>query len=159
MKHVFWLIPGILAGRSGPDREPWDLRELRDAGFGSILSVNDGLLCHQDDMVRAGIDYRCIPLSPNAPPQPGDLEHCQQALPRAFDFVTGMRDLGHTTLVHCSSGKDRTGLFMAYYLLRIQGLSPELAMAQVRAVRPIAFSAFGWEEFAREVLCAVAQAA
>ena len=152
MRHVFWLVPGILAGRPGPDREPWDLAELREAGIGAVLSVNDGVLCREEDFSRNDMQYRCLPLSPNAPPQPGDLEHCRQVLPRAFDFVAKMTGSGRTTLVHCSSGKDRTGLFMAYYLVRTRGLSPEAAVDEVRRVRPIAFTAYGWEQFAQEVI-------
>lgn len=153
MRHVFWLAPGILAGRPGPDREPWDLAELSCSGFGAVLSVNDGVLCNPGDFARSGIEYRCLPLSPNAPPQPGDIEHCRRVLPGAFDFVTQMAKSGKATLVHCSSGKDRTGLFMAYYLVQSGGISAEDAMQAVKRVRPIAFSALGWEQFAREVLC------
>ena len=49
MKKVFWLIPGQLAGRPGPDLEPWDLAELRTAGIGAVLSVNDGSLCYPEE--------------------------------------------------------------------------------------------------------------
>ena len=152
MRHVFWLKPGILAGRPGPDREAWDLAELRQSGFGAVLSVNDGLLCHPEDFALSGIEYQCLPLSPNAPPQPGDAELCRQNLPEAFDFVARMAESGKATLVHCSSGKDRTGLFMAYYLVRTRKISPTDAVKEVKRVRPIAFSALGWEQFAQEVL-------
>lgn len=152
MRHIFWLVSGVLAGRPGPDREPWDLEELGLCGIGAVLSVNDGLLCHPEDFARAGMDYRCLPLSPNAPPRPGDLEHCRQTLPEAFEFVTRMHGEGRATLVHCTSGKDRTGLFMAYYLTRARGMSAQDSVAAVRQVRPIAFSALGWEQFALEVL-------
>ena len=152
MKHVFWLIPGVLAGRPGPDNEPWDLVELRDAGIAAVMSVNDGQLCHADDFAKHGLAYGCVPLSPNAPPRPGDLERCRQALPDAFAFVSRIAGSGGATLVHCFSGKDRTGLFMAYYLVRSRGLSPESAIEAVRQVRPIAFTAPGWEDFARDVL-------
>ena len=154
MKHVFWLIPGRLAGRPGPDREAWDPAELRRAGIGAVLSVNDGLLCHAGDFARCGIAYRCIPLSPNAPPRAGDLEHCRQALPAAYAFVDRMLGAAVPTLVHCSSGKDRTGLFMAYHLARSQGMSPQASVTAVKEERPIAFSAPGWDEFALQVLAA-----
>lgn len=152
MKHIFWLVPGVLAGRPGPDRENWDLAELRRAGIAAVLSVNDGLLCHPEDFARQGLRYGCIPLSPNAPPQLGDLEHCRRALPEAYTFVTDAAGSGGATLVHCSSGKDRTGLFMAYYLVRTQGASPAEAVRAVKRVRTIAFSAPGWDQFALDVL-------
>jgi hypothetical protein len=143
MQHLFWLIPKVLAGRSGPTKDPWNLQHLRHAGIGAVLSVNDGALCHPEELENAGLLYRCLPLSPNAPPRPGDLEHCVAVLPEAYEFVLGNEQLGIATLVHCHSGKDRTGLLMAYYLCRRYG---------VRAVRPIAFTAAGWEEFALQVL-------
>jgi len=72
MDKLFWVIPGKLAGRPGPDREPWNLAALHAGGIGAILSVNDGLSCQPQDFATAGIAYACMPLSSNAPPKPGD---------------------------------------------------------------------------------------
>lgn len=152
MEHLFWLIPGRLAGRPGPDERPWQPSRLRDAGIGAVLSVNDGVLCHPRDFTSLGMDYACIPFSRNAPPLPGDLEICLDALPRAYDFVAATLERGSATLVHCTSGKDRTGLFLCYFLMRHRGLRHPEAIRQVRRVRPIALSAMGYEEFAVEVL-------
>jgi protein-tyrosine phosphatase len=152
MENVFWVIDGKLAGRPGPDRIPWNLAAMRDAGIGAILSVNDGLLCHPEDFAACGIVYACIPLSENAPPQPGDDEICLRALPLAYAFLQQQMRDGRATVVHCSSGKDRTGLLLAYYLVREEGLSVAAAMEELRRVRPIALTALGWYEFAIDVL-------
>lgn len=152
MDQLFWVIPSVLAGRAGPDRAPWRLERLREAGIGAVLSVNDGLLCHPEDFRAQQIAYTCVPLSPNAPPRPGDEETCRKALPLAYAFVQEQAQSGRATMVHCSSGKDRTGLFLAYYLVRRQALSVEAAIGEIRRVRPIAFSAPGWDAFAVEVL-------
>lgn len=152
MQSLFWLVPDRLAGRPGPDRAPWNLVSLRDAGIGAVLSVNDGILCHRDDFRACGIAYACIPLSDNAPPQPGDDEVCLRALPAAYDFVQEQLTGGRVTIVHCSSGKDRTGLFLAYYLVRNAGLAAEEAIERVRRVRPIALTGPGWRELAFDVL-------
>ena len=152
MQNVFWLLPHRLGGRPGPDRARWNLSALRDAGVGAIVSVNDGVLCHPDEVRAFGIAYTCIPLSDNAPPQPGDDGVCLRALPRAYDFVQRQLKDSRVTIVHCSSGKDRTGLFLAYYLVREAGLSAEEAIERVRGIRPIALSAMGWDEFALDVL-------
>jgi protein-tyrosine phosphatase len=152
MQHLFWLIPNVLAGRSGPTKDPWNLQHLRHAGIGAVLSVDDGALCHAEDFEKAGLLYRCLTLSSNAPPQAGDLEHCAAVLPDAYAFVLANEQLGIATLVHCHSGKDRTALFMAYYLCRRCGLPAGTAVGRVKAVRPIAFTAIGWEEFALQVL-------
>jgi protein-tyrosine phosphatase len=152
MKEVFWLLPDRLGGRPGPDRVPWKLPALRDAGVGAVLSVNDGLLCHPRDFAACSIAYKCVPLADNAPPQPGDEELCLRALPVAFEFVAAQLEEGRTTVVHCASGKDRTGLFLAYFAMRVEALSVDAAIERVRTVRPIAFSAIGWSEFAVDVL-------
>ena len=152
MNHVFWLVPGVLAGRSGPNRDPWDAQDLRAGGIGAILSVNDGGACHPEDFAALGMSYRCIPLSRNEPPRDGDLEHCLAALPVAYDYVRGELDEQRAVLVHCRSGKDRTGLFMCYFLIRESGMSIDDAIAEVRRVRPIALSAEGWEDLAVAVL-------
>lgn len=125
---------------------------MRDAGIGAVLSVNDGLLCHPDDFRAHGISYACIPLSDNAPPQPGDDEACLRALPLAGAFVQKQLASDRITVVHCSSGKDRTGLLLAYHLMREAGLPPAAAIEEVRRVRPIALTAPGWHDFAFDVL-------
>lgn len=154
MQQLFWLVPDLIAGRTGPDRSPWNLRELRASGFEAVLSVNDGRLCHPEDFHQLGMDYACIPLSSNAPPRPGDLEHCLRVLPQAYAFLAKHLDRKRKVLVHCSSGKDRTGLILGYLLMRRFGHSADEAIAFVLGCRPIAYSAEGWREFALAVLSA-----
>jgi protein-tyrosine phosphatase len=152
MDKIFWVLPNKLAGRPGPDQEPWNLSALHDGGIGAILSVNDGLLCRPDDFGALGIAYACVPLSDNAPPRPGDDQICLQALPHAYAFAQAQMAQGHRVVVHCSAGKDRTGLFLCYYLMRHASLTPTEAIQAVRRVRPIALSAEGWDDLAKEVL-------
>jgi protein-tyrosine phosphatase len=117
-----------------------------------VLSVNDGELVRADELAAVGIDYCCEPLSDAAPPGPGDLEVCVDALPRALSFALRSIDNHRKVLVHCTSGKDRTGLFLAYFLCATEALSPGDAIREVRRARPIALSADGWEQFAYQVL-------
>jgi hypothetical protein len=152
MRNVFWLRQGVLAGRSGPNRDAWSPKELADGGIGAVLSVNDGELVHSGDLGALGINYSCISLSDAAPPQPGDLQACVDALPKALTFVLSSIESGRSVLVHCSSGKDRTGMFLTYYLCATEGLAPARAIEEVRRVRPVALSAEGWESFTLDVL-------
>jgi protein-tyrosine phosphatase len=152
MQHVFWLLPGRLAGRPGPNREPWDLGALRAMGIGAVLSVNDGEGCERAELATLGLAYLCVPLPPNEPPGAGDEEVCRAALPAAYEFVSAEHARRRAVLVHCSAGKDRTGLFMSYFLIREYGLDVDAAIMRVRAVRPQAMSALGWETLARRVL-------
>ena len=152
MQHVFWLREGQLAGRTGPNKDPWYPERLAAQGIAAVLSVNDGESVYAEDLQSCGIDYQQVSLSPNAPPRPGDHETCINALPHAYDFVMRTISTGRPALVHCTSGKDRTGMFMAYYLCRREGLAPKLAISEVKQVRPIALSAEGWEPFTLDVL-------
>lgn len=152
MKHIFWLIQDQLCGRSGPNHEPWDASELRSAGVGAVLSVNGGDSVYADDFSVAGISHRCIPLAANAPPRDGDLELCLARLPLAYEYALNEIESANSVLVHCRQGKDRTGLFMAYFLRRQLGMSSKDAIDRVKIVRPIAFTAEGWEQFAIDVL-------
>jgi protein-tyrosine phosphatase len=150
--YLFWLVPGRLAGRPGPDLAPWDLAALRAGGIGAVLSVNEGTFCEPADFAVHDLVYARISLSENAPPRLGDDARCLAALPRAHQFVREQHGAGRAVMVHCTAGKDRTGLFLAYFLVREQGLTPDAAIDEVRRVRPIALTAPGWDDFARELL-------
>ena len=152
MQHIFWLIENELCGRPGPNHQPWQAAELRQAGIGALLSVNHAESVYADEFEAVGIEHRCIPLASNAPPREGDLELCLQRLPEAYDWVRGHVDRGRVVLVHCRHGKDRTGLFMAYYLKTRSKLSTEAAIAEIMRVRPIALTAMDWDRFAVDVL-------
>lgn len=152
MQHVFWLRPGLLAGRCGPDLNPWIPAQFAAAGITRVLSVNDGRLVHADDLEAAGMEYACMPLSPNAPPREGDFEYCIEVLPRMLQFLDDAIAAGGKPMIHCTSGKDRTGMLMCYYLCCRESCSPEEAVREVRRVRPIALSAPDYEPFTLQVL-------
>lgn len=152
MDKLFWVIPGHLAGRPGPDDEPWNLTSLRQAGIRAVLSVNDGRLCDPQEFAASAMAYACYPLSDWVPPQPGDAEHCLAVLPRGYDFVQAHLAQQQPVLVHCSGGNDRTGLFLSYFLVRSAGLSARQAIQQVQSVRSTALSAEGWAGFAQQLL-------
>lgn len=151
MKNVFYLRFQVV-GRSGPNQDPWDAFELSMGGIDAILSVNGGILVHPDDLASVDIDYACMPLSENAPPRQGDMEHCIETLPRAVAYLKSNIAAGKTTLIHCTSGKDRTGLLMAYYLCQCEDMNPQEAIEEVKRVRSIALTAPGWDDFALQVL-------
>jgi protein-tyrosine phosphatase len=152
MRNVFWLRPGVIGGRSGPNHDSWDPQDLAAGGIGAVLSVNDAELVRPDELAAAGIEYCHVPLSDAAPPRPGDLEICVDALPRALAFAASSIERRRGVLVHCRSGKDRTGLFLAYYLCVTEGLTASEAIRELKRVRPIALSAEGWGSFAYQVL-------
>ena len=152
MQHIFWLVENEVCGRPGPNFEPWKAQELAQAGVGAVLSVNSAESVYPDELAEHNIAHLCVPLAAHAPPEPDELALCQQRLPVAYEFACGHVDANKPVLVHCRHGKDRTGLFMAYYLMKRHNMSVEAAISQVKAVRPIAMTATGWDTFVPEVL-------
>lgn len=154
MDEVFWLREGQVAGRSGPDKHPWCIEDLTRSGFRSVLSVNDGEAVHVTRLQASGMVYGHIPLSCDAPPRAGDLAFNLQQLPKIIQFIDQNLHQG-PVLIHCRSGKDRTGLAMAAWLVVREKLSAEEAIKEVIKVRPIALTAPGWLEFAKTTLDAL----
>lgn len=151
MEHVFWLRKGQIAGRSGPNSIMWDLDELKASGIAAILSVNNGEAVHESLLSQLNIAYSNVPMSSNAPVKDGDKELCLKNIPKAMSFIRDNLATG-PVLIHCRSGKDRTGMVMAAYLITFESYNPREAMDKVISVRPIAFSADGWMEFGLGVL-------
>ena len=154
MQHVFKLREQVF-GRPGPVYYPWNPDELAAGGIGAILTVNQGQSVYVDELTAAGIEHGLFPMEDNAPPRPGDFEHCLATLPQALDFIDRMHVLNKAVMIHCTAGKDRTGLTMAFYLCRHEGFNAEDAIAEVRRVRPEGLSAPEYEPFAIEVLNAL----
>ncbi|ADN77260.1 dual specificity protein phosphatase [Ferrimonas balearica DSM 9799] len=152
MEHLFWLEPGRIAGRSGPNKDPWTTDELQQAGIRTVLSLNDADGVDASELAEAGICHHHVALPGEIPPRQHDLDTCLLRLPQALARLNASLSQGERVLIHCRSGKDRTGMLMAYLLMVRQGLAPRDAMAKVRQVRPIAFSADGWEALTLSVL-------
>ncbi|WP_330959454.1 protein-tyrosine phosphatase family protein [Photobacterium sp. 53610] len=150
MEDIFFIDESV-AGRCGPDKIMWNLDELKRNNIRAILSVNDGEMVHTSRLSELGICYGHIPLSSHAPVQAGDLELCLGALPRIIDFINQNQGDG-VVLVHCKSGKDRTGLALAAYLMQSKGFEVQEAIFAIKSVRNIAFTAPGWDEFSVTVL-------
>ncbi|MEM7254525.1 MAG: dual specificity protein phosphatase family protein [Pseudomonadota bacterium] len=151
MQHVFWVYPGQLAGRPGPGVAPWDLRAVRDNGIDLVLSLASDLFPHSDAL-QANLRRVCIPFPDVVPPDPLCVSLCRSSLAMAFTVATQAMSAGDTVLVHCAGGYDRTGLLLARCIVDREGLSGEAAIGRVRAIRPYALSAEGWEKMAITLL-------
>jgi protein-tyrosine phosphatase len=145
MKHVFWLLTDQLAGRAGPTREPWNVGDFSAAGFDSILSLDEQEI-DPAAMSAAGLSHKLIRFPNYYPPDAPLVKEFRDKLLIAHQFVCQQMTNGNRLLIHCVAGCDRTGIVMAYYLCATLGLSPEEGIARVRAVRPNAILAPGWEE-------------
>jgi protein tyrosine phosphatase (PTP) superfamily phosphohydrolase (DUF442 family) len=142
----YWLIPHLLAGRAGPAIAPWDLTELWESGFRTIVS----LVPVDGERIRAaGFRHLLVPLNGGLvflPPMRRRL--IRQIIP-IVDFVAEELAAGRPTLVHCRKGNDRTGAVLAGYLIRHQGVDPDEAIRQLLARRPTALRSLGFKKLVR----------
>jgi len=151
MKHIFWLVDGQIAGRRGPNKDAWDLAELKQAGFGAIASLNNAEGCDVDAMAELGLHHKVFNLPNNIPPKPQDLAICVEILPQILAFIRECENDKLPILLHCRSGTNRTEVVMAYYLM-VNGAAPVHAVSQVRHASGLAFDADGWDQFVYDVL-------
>ena len=147
MRHLFWLLDGLLAGRPGPVEAPWDLAELQAGGVRVIVSLNKQ--ADPAEVAAAGLRHHLLPLPPILPLSNSLQDMLLEGLEEVLAALHAEVSAGQPTLVHCHSGKDRTGLALTAYLVRYCGLEIDEAIDRVRAVRPIAMSAPGYEATAR----------
>jgi len=148
MEQVYWVIEGLLAGRRGPMLAPWDLAELWEGGLRVIVSLSEEV--DPDRITAAGLRLYRFSIPPvlifTNEQQQALLEGVEAALPVIQREVAA----GQPVLVHCHEGKDRTGAMLACYLMRYRDLTAGQAIERVRAQRPDAMSAPGYEEAVRE---------
>jgi atypical dual specificity phosphatase len=129
-----WVVPGVLAGCGLPGRGlaskvSGAYALARAQGVDLVVSLLEAppplpLL----QAARLGALHFPIPDHG----APDDLP----AFARFVDAVAVRIEAGETTLVHCYAGIGRTGLFLAAWLARHRGMSAELAISTLRAVRP-----------------------
>ena len=150
MENIFWLIDGRLGGRPGPSKEPWSPTELRTA-IDVVLNISEHP-SPAEVFDSLGIIHTWIPLPTAVPPDADAERTCVELLPRAEAYLSQQLCAGRRVLVHCVSGKDRTGMVLAYHLARTEGLTAREALGRVREVRPTALSADGWEAMAVRVI-------
>jgi protein-tyrosine phosphatase len=147
LEYTYWLIDHLLAGRVGPVERPWDIEKLREAGIKVIVSLNGE--ANAAEIAAAGMRHYVLPQTPALPLFRRDKDELLRGIEPVLDVIHREVSEGHPTLVHCHSGKDRTGVVLTAFLVRYEGLSIEDAIARVRAVKPNAMSAPGYEATAR----------
>ena len=144
MKHIYWIIDKILGGRPGPVREPWDPQALYAGGIRTVVSLAGEEPV--EDLSRYGLVHYQAAFPPVYLFSLGMRKaFIHQALP-VWNFIHARVEAKTPVLVHCHAGADRTGLILAGYLVLYHLMSPEEAIAQVRALNPCAMAAPGYLE-------------
>jgi protein-tyrosine phosphatase len=121
-ENLWWVIPGKLAGVRKP--MPEELTELQAAGIGAIVSVMDDP-SNLDLYQQADIPHLWLPTKGGTAPSREQLQKLQ-------DFVDIQNAQGNAVVVHCTSGRRRTGTMLASYLI-CTGLSYDDAMQTIES--------------------------
>ncbi len=150
MKHVYWVIDKLLAGRPGPVLAPWKPTELYAGGLRTVISLAQEEAT--EDLDRYGFTHYRASFPPVLLYSRGMRNaFIYQALP-VWDFIDQQLEAGNPVLVHCHHGQDRTGVVLAGYLIIYRNVSPQRALQQLRAAKPTAMSADGFAEVL-DLLC------
>lgn len=149
MRWVYWVLPGLLAGRPGPGDAPWDLRELWEAGFRTIVSLSSR--ADTAAVQAAGFRQYHVRLNGGLAFLPVLRRRLARQVLEVVDFVAAEVAAARPTLVHCRQGNDRTGAVLAGYLIRHQELAPEEAIRRLKALNPSALRSPGFRRLVKTI--------
>lgn len=121
-----WVVDGKLAGSGMPvtkDEFDWAVEQ----GIGAVLTVKEDPLPEQ--WVNGSVDYLHLEVVDFGAPEIEDIA-------RAIEFIELQNAKSKPVMVHCAAGKGRTGVILACYLVKNEGMSPQAAIERIRAMRP-----------------------
>ncbi|OLP16338.1 protein phosphatase [Leptolyngbya sp. 'hensonii'] len=107
-ENLWWVIPTQLAGVRKP--APEEIPDLQAAGIGAIVSVMDDP-SNLDLYEQAGMPHLWLPTKGGTAPSLEQVQALQT-------FVDDQHRLGYGVVVHCTSGRRRTGTMLAAYLIQ-----------------------------------------
>ena len=122
---LWWVVPDRLAGVRKPTED--ELPTLREMGIQAIVSVlsDDSNL---DFYAQAEMPFLWLPVIGGKSPSVEQLQQLKT-------FVDAQHKLGHAVVIHCSSGRRRTGTMLAALLI-LEGKSYDEATEIIAAANP-----------------------
>jgi atypical dual specificity phosphatase len=118
-----WVVEGKLAGSGMPVTKA-EFDWAKSQGISAIVTVREGPL--PEEWVNGSLGYLHLQVDDFAAPEIEDIE-------RAVEFIDAQAG---PVMVHCAAGKGRTGVILAAYLIKKQGLAAQEAIDKIRAMRP-----------------------
>jgi atypical dual specificity phosphatase len=120
---IYTVDMNRVGGRPAPGREPWDLRDIKKAGFAVIVSFECDRI-DSDEIRAAGIEHVKICVGDFQAPTLDQLREFNELCDRKIAE-------GKKVLTHCWAGRGRTGTFLASRLIW-RGMRTADAIAEVR---------------------------
>lgn len=144
MEAIYWVWKGLLGGRPGPTRAPWDPKALYTGGVRVVISLATEV--QVKDLSAYGLDHYRMDFPPVKLFSLGMRKaFIYQALP-VWALIHEQIQAERPTVVHCYAGQDRTGAVLGGYLVVYQGLSPSQARRTIRDANPNALTEEGYAE-------------
>jgi atypical dual specificity phosphatase len=120
-----WVIEDKLAGSGLPvAKEEFDW--LLEHGVKSIVTVRESAL---PPVWTDKIGYMHLQVDDYGAPELEEID-------RAVDFIDNEINGGRPVMVHCAAGKGRTGVILASYLVKKEGLGARESIDRIRSMRP-----------------------
>lgn len=127
-RNFSWLVVNRLAGSACPSSE-LELMSLQGVNIGHVITISPEMSPPPCIQTMVGLRWTVIPVPNFKAANIQDFEQFFRVIELCFE-----EDL--SVLVHCASGRGRTGMFLAAYLIKYQGLTAQQAIERVRDLRP-----------------------
>src|SRR5207247_5399415 len=120
---IYTVDMGSGGSRPAPGREPWDLKDIKKAGFAVVVSFECDAIA-SDEISAAGLEHVKICVEDFQPPTLEQLREFNELCDRKIAE-------GKKVLTHCWAGRGRTGTFLASRLIW-RGMKTRDAITEAR---------------------------